>query len=138
MAESNDLELILFSFGYKYGYPEKSNLLLDVRCLPNPYWDEKLRPYTGLEPEVAQYVRGSEEGEKLLERLDSLLLLWAAQQAKAGKSELHIAIGCTGGRHRSVAIVEALALSLQKAGFFVSHFHRDIARDGAPEEKSIE
>ncbi len=138
MSMQENLQLMLFSFGYKYGCPEESNFLLDVRCLPNPYWDERLRPYTGLEPEVAGYVLKSVPGEELLLQLESLLSLWVAQQAASGKKKLCIAIGCTGGRHRSVAVVEALAASLQKEGFSISHFHRDIDKDGNVEEKNVE
>ncbi len=136
MSVSKKLRLTLFSFGYKYGQPEQGNFLLDVRCLPNPYWDERLRPYTGLAAEVAAFVLHSKAGEEMLQRLESLLFCWVLQQAAAEKEELTIAIGCTGGRHRSVAVVEALARFLMEKGFMVNCFHRDIARDeGVKEEK---
>ncbi len=134
MSALKELQLTFFSFGYKYGFPEQCNFLLDVRCLPNPYWDAALRPYTGLVTEVADYVLRSEAGVQMVVQLESLLSCWAAQQAAAGKKELSIAIGCTGGRHRSVAVVEALAVFFASQGAVVTHYHRDIDKDDQPEK----
>lgn len=118
-----------FSFGYKYGPPGHANLLYDVRFLPNPYWVEKLRPKTGLESDIADYVLLSGEGRIFFTKLLPLLEFLFAAYPKAGKKELHLGIGCTGGRHRSVAVVEALAAHFSKQSFAVQTYHRDIDKD---------
>lgn len=129
MSISENMCLVFFSFGYKYGYPLENNFLVDVRCLPNPYWEEELRAHSGLTAEVASYVLDSKAGQEMKIRLEEFLSFWFEQQADAGKETLRIAIGCTGGRHRSVAFVESLVATFSKQGYTIEHFHRDITKD---------
>lgn len=116
------------SFGFKYGYPAEADLVMDVRCLPNPYYVEGLREKTGLDTEVREYVldrditRGFQT--RLYDLIDYLLPLYRDE----GKSQLVIAVGCTGGRHRSVALAEELARHLISAGQKVMVNHRDISK----------
>ncbi|MCP3891869.1 MAG: hypothetical protein GY702_23835 [Desulfobulbaceae bacterium] len=130
MTAKKELRLVLFSFGFKYGSPVDTNFVLDVRLLPNPYWVSEMRHKTGLKNDVADYVLKSKEGEELLDRLNPLLSFLVEQSGVAGKDVLRIGIGCTGGRHRSVAVTEQLASSLRKTGASPIIFHRDIKKDG--------
>ena len=118
------LKIYLVSFGFKYGLPTDPDLVFDLRFLPNPYFDEKLRPLSGRDPAVADYILGRDPGrsflDKQLDYLHYVLPLYAAE----GRYRLTIAIGCTGGRHRSVAVAEAVHASLAEAGFSVSLEHR--------------
>lgn len=121
------LSIVLVSFGYKFGIPNDADLLFDVRFLPNPYFVEGLRPFTGLEEAVREYVcRGSETGE-FLKRVQELLRFLIPYYRREGKSYLTIGVGCTGGRHRSIVIVEALKEFLEREGHPVLLRHRDIA-----------
>lgn len=121
--------IVIFSFGFKHGVPVDANLLFDVRFLPNPYWQEDLRPKSGLQEEVSNYVVDSDQGSEFLRLLEPLLLSVAAGMVP-NKKDLRIGIGCTGGRHRSVAVVEALARRLSTStGFKVRTLHRDIDRN---------
>jgi UPF0042 nucleotide-binding protein len=119
------LRVSLVSFGYTYGIPRDVDLVFDCRFLPNPYWIEELRPLTGLDQPVADYVLDQEPAQHFLNDVVSLLTWQIPAFALEGKSYLSIAIGCTGGRHRSVAIAEEIRrrLDLEHAVF-----HRDIAR----------
>ena len=123
--------MVIFSFGFKYGEPVGVNLLLDVRLLPNPYWVENLRPHTGKEQAVAAYVLESESGMDFLRRIVPLLSMYA--EAYPSAKILRVAIGCTGGRHRSVAIAEKLAAILREQSIDVQLFHRDIDKDSLSE-----
>jgi UPF0042 nucleotide-binding protein len=124
------LKIVIFSFGFKHGVPVDANLLFDVRFLPNPYWEEDLRPKSGLQEEVSGYVVDSVQGREFLRLLEPLLVSVAAGMA-GHKKELRIGIGCTGGRHRSVAVVEVLATLLATdSRFQVQPFHRDIDKNG--------
>ena len=126
---SESLKVYIFSFGFKHGVPLDANLLFDVRFLPNPYWQEHLRPTSGLGSDVSGFVIDRDEGKEFLSLLKPLLLSIAAQTAR-NRKELRIGIGCTGGRHRSVAVVEALALGFgQDPQFEVLSSHRDIGKD---------
>lgn len=128
-SDSEKLRLTIFSFGFKHGVPVDVNVLFDVRFLPNPYWQEQLRPKSGLEQEVSEYVVASDQGKEFL-RLFKPLLLSVGTAAVGARKELRIGIGCTGGRHRSVAVVEALAREFeQDSRFEVQACHRDIDRD---------
>ena len=121
------LKLIVFSFGFKHGVPVDASILLDVRFLPNPYWEDHLRHLSGREPEVASFVVDSEQGAQFFYLLEPLLSFIADQLQAAGKRELRIGIGCTGGRHRSVAVVEALgSIFRERADLELAIFHRDI------------
>ncbi len=122
------METSIVSFGFKYGLPIDVDLVLDCRFLPNPHWVDALRPKTGLDPDVRAYVLENPEAVEFVERVDGLLAFLLPAYAKEGKSYLSIAIGCTGGRHRSVALVEEFARRIAARGFAPSIHHRDIAR----------
>lgn len=115
----------IMSFGYSNGLPRDVDLVFDCRFIPNPFWDETLRPLSGLDPRVAEFVLTQEEAERFLADVTAMLAWQIPAFAKEGKSYLSIAVGCTGGRHRSVAMAEAIAASLT---FPVNVFHRDIDR----------
>lgn len=116
------------SFGFKHGIPTEADFVIDVRCLPNPYWVEKLRSKTGLDKEVRDYVFSFPEATELMEKLSALLDFLNPLYIKEGKSQIVFAIGCTGGNHRSVAIAEALKEHFEKKWDNVSVNHRDIER----------
>jgi UPF0042 nucleotide-binding protein len=116
------------SFGFKHGMPLDADIVLDVRFLPNPHWDEQLRPLTGHDPLVRDFVLERATTADFLERLDGLLTSTIPGYEAEGKAYLTVAIGCTGGRHRSVAIAEELADRLRQRGVAVSASHRDINR----------
>ena len=118
----------LVSFGYRYGVPPAADLLFDVRFLPNPHFEPDLRPQTGLDAKVAGFVLEHERSQELLSRLRGFLDFLLALYDEEGKAYLTIGIGCTGGRHRSVAIVEALAESLRAEGRDVNLQHRDVEK----------
>ncbi len=129
MDTTRQLRVILFSFGFKYGTPIDINQLWDVRFLPNPYWVPELRPKNGKEPEVAEYVLASPAGRSFWQHLQPLLLFLVKENLAADKKTLRIAIGCTGGRHRSVAVTEKIATLLSVQPVQLTVFHRDIDRD---------
>ncbi len=118
----------IFSFGFKYGPPDEVNLLCDLRFLPNAFLVEDVLKSSGLDPEVSKYVLKSHEGIEFFRYIEPLLLFLVRQYRDSGK-ELRIAIGCTGGRHRSVAVTERLAALTLAAGFTLAVSHRDIDRD---------
>lgn len=122
------MNIHVMSFGFKHGIPTDADFVLDVRCLPNPYWVESLRSKTGLDTEVYDYVFSFDESDKLLEKLKAFLDYLVPLYIKEGKSQLVIAIGCTGGNHRSVAIAEALAKHFNRRWDNVTVNHRDIER----------
>jgi RNase adapter protein RapZ len=113
------------SFGYKNGTPRDADIVLDVRFLPNPHWVDALRPYTGLDEPVREYVLGQPETAKFLERLGDLLELMVPAFHQEGKRYLTIAIGCTGGKHRSVVLGEEIAQRIRELGVAVQGDHRD-------------
>jgi UPF0042 nucleotide-binding protein len=114
------------SFGYKHGLPLDVDIVLDCRFLPNPHWVDGLRPLTGLEEPVRRYVLDQEAAGELMSRLDDLLGLLLPAYVAEGKSYLTLAFGCTGGRHRSVAIAEEVAAILERRGFAPTVVHRDV------------
>lgn len=122
----------VLSFGFKYGIPIDADLMFDVRFLPNPHFVPELRPRSGKDPEVAAYVLDRPEGRELLDELEHLLSPLLPRYAREGKVVLTVAVGCTGGRHRSVAIAEALAKRVAQgnAPGDVVVSHRDIDRGG--------
>ncbi|MCL2791032.1 MAG: hypothetical protein FWD79_10370 [Desulfobulbus sp.] len=122
------MNIILFSFGFKHGRPE-ADLVWDIRFLPNPYWEPELRHHTGLETEVADYVLASEPGKQFLGLLEPLLLFSLDEHATHGRESLTLALGCTGGRHRSVAVVERLRMTLMAKGYCPEVYHRDIDKE---------
>lgn len=116
------------SFGFKHGVPSDADFVIDVRCLPNPYWVDELRNKTGLDKEVKDYVFSFDESNELLSKLIDLLDFLNPLYIKEGKSQIVFAIGCTGGNHRSVAFAEALKDYFSKKWDNVSVNHRDIER----------
>ena len=114
------------AFGYKYGLPIDADLVFDVRFLPNPYYVSELRPLSGLDANVADFVLSRREAREFMDRLASLLKLIIPHYAEEGRYTLHIAVGCTGGRHRSVAVANALARRLAEKRENVTAAYRDI------------
>ncbi len=127
-GESEVMNIHCMSFGFKYGIPSEADFVIDVRCLPNPYWVDDLRCKTGLDKEVSDYVFSFDESEELLKKLIDFLDFLNPLYIKEGKSQIVFAIGCTGGNHRSVAIAEALKDHFSKKWDNVSVNHRDIDR----------
>lgn len=128
-SEPRPMRVSLTSFGFKHGVPRVLDLLLDVRFLPNPHWDQSLRPLTGLDEPVARYVLDPGDARRFLDLATEMLSFLIPRYEVEGKAYLAIGIGCTGGRHRSVAIVEELARRLQGLGFGeVTRRHRDLER----------
>jgi UPF0042 nucleotide-binding protein len=123
------LLVTVVSFGFKYGSPRDADLVLDVRFLPNPHWVDELRPLPGTNQKVREYVEGQEEYGAFMKRLESLLDVVVPGYVDEGKSYLTVAIGCTGGRHRSVVVGDDLADYFRERGHRVSVDHRDIDRD---------
>ncbi len=121
------LEVSISSFGFQNGLPPDSNLVFDVRFLKNPYFEEDLRPLTGQDPRVSDYVLREEDAGRLLELVEQMLAFLLPRYANEGKAYLSVAIGCTGGRHRSVAIAEELGRRLSQERP-VKVRHRDIER----------
>lgn len=122
------LEITIISFGYKYGLPLDADIVLDLRFLPNPFWVDELRELSGEDPRVRDYVLGKQESEEFLERVHSLLLYLKDGFMHEGRRYITVALGCTGGRHRSVVLADELAERLRSQGLQVSVRHRDIDR----------
>jgi RNase adapter protein RapZ len=126
--EPGTMTIGLLSFGYKYGLPTDADLVLDCRFLPNPYFVEALRDKRGSDPAVADYVLCRDETQEFLRRFVELLEFTLPRYRREGKSYLTIALGCTGGRHRSIVLVEELRRRLQESGHRVLVRHRDAER----------
>lgn len=122
------MQTTVTSFGYKHGIPLDADLVFDCRFLPNPHWIEHLRPLTGLDPAVADYVLDQPVTGAFLTRLERLLTLILPFFVQEGKSYLTIAFGCTGGRHRSVAIAERMGRVLEQLGHAPAVVHRDVGK----------
>jgi RNase adapter protein RapZ len=114
------------SFGYRYGIPADADLVFDVRFLPNPHFVPRLRPFSGKDPRVARYIRSFAQTGEFLRRIESLLLYLIPHYIKEGKSYLTVALGCTGGRHRSVALAEIIKRAVKKKGYSAKVVHRDL------------
>ncbi len=127
-GERGVMTVNMISFGFKYGLPLEADLVLDVRFTPNPFYIEELRHQTGLDKAVSDYVFGFSQTWEFLERVENLLAFTLPLYAEEGKTGLVIAIGCTGGHHRSVAIAHALARRVQARGYPVTEIHRDMGR----------
>ncbi len=123
------LSVALVSFGYKYGIPYDADLVLDCRFLPNPFFVEAFKTADGRRPEVREFIFGHPEGREFLERIRDLLDFLLPRYQKEGKAYLTVAVGCTGGRHRSVALVEELRPFLEAQGFPPTVAHRDVDRE---------
>ena len=129
-APGGQLVVTILSFGFKHGIPVDSDLLFDVRFLPNPHFVPRLRPHTGRDADVVKYINKSEATAEFLTHTGNLLQFLIPQYVREGKAYLTIGIGCTGGRHRSVAIAEALRKALSGLqGVRVRVRHRDIAHE---------
>jgi Predicted P-loop-containing kinase len=128
-VERPELRATVVSFGYKYGLPVDADLVVDVRFLPNPYWIPELRPLTGKDDEVRDYVLGQEGAEEFLDRYTELLKIIGAGYSRESKRYMSLAVGCTGGKHRSVAMAEQLAARLAGLGVQTNVVHRDLGRE---------
>lgn len=122
------ITLTFMSFGFKYGIPLEADLLIDVRCLPNPYYIPELKPLTGIDDKVRNYVLGSEETRQFLKHTFNLLDFAVPLYLKEGKSELVVGIGCTGGQHRSVTVARELQEHFLKLGYKCVLTHRDVKK----------
>ncbi len=127
-GDGQRLQVAIESFGYKYGLPLDADIIMDVRFLPNPHWEEALRPLTGHDPSVRDFVLERSHASQFLDGFEAMIVPLVPAYEAEGKSYLTIAMGCTGGRHRSVAVAEDLAARLRGRGIAVTTGHRDIAR----------
>jgi len=125
---SDSLTIKIMSFGFKYGVSTESDLVFDVRCLPNPYYIDELRSHTGLESCVKDYVMGFEQSQVVFNKLKDLIDYLLPLYVQEGKSQLVIAFGCTGGKHRSVTFAELMANHLKDSSYRVQKYHRDITK----------
>jgi len=116
------------SFGYRYGLPVDADIVLDVRFLPNPYFVDSLKKHDGHHPAVRDYILASDEGRRFIEKLFALMSFLLPLYEKEGKVQLHIALGCTGGKHRSVAMANELAAYFSDKGYNIHANHRDIGK----------
>ena len=123
------MSVSVISFGFKNGIPLEADLVFDVRCLPNPYYIAELRPQTGLDAGVRDFVFGYQQTRDLMVHLEGLLSFPLPLYVEEGKTALVIAVGCTGGHHRSVAVTRALADFIRQKGYNASESHRDMTRD---------
>lgn len=127
-TEAHRLQIAVESFGFKHGLPIDADIVMDVRFLPNPHWEDDLRPLTGHDPAVRDFVLERAPASDFLDRFHSLIASLLPSYESEGKSYLTIAVGCTGGRHRSVAVAEELSARLRAQGSAVHTSHRDIGR----------
>ena len=124
----NAMRLTIMSFGFKFGLPPEADLVLDVRCLPNPFYVPELKHKTGLDQEVVDFVMGHPEAQELLRRYENFLQYALPLYVKEGKSQLTIAVGCTGGKHRSITFARKLAEYGTSLGYEPGVQHRDAVR----------
>jgi UPF0042 nucleotide-binding protein len=122
------LQVSVISFGYKYGTPRDADVVIDVRFLPNPHWVDELRPLPGTDDRVRTYVKGQQTYREFMRRLRALLGFMVPGFLAEGKAYLAVAVGCTGGQHRSVVVAEELATFFRDKGLPVSVDHRDLER----------
>ena len=125
---NHNMTVTVMSFGFKYGPQNDADLLFDVRCLPNPYYIEEMRSRTGLDQDVFNYVFQWDESKEMLERMMQLISFSLPLFNNEGRSNLTIAFGCTGGQHRSVSFARRVGEQIEKLGYSVSVFHRDIEK----------
>lgn len=125
---SDSITIKVMSFGFKYGVSTESDLVFDVRCLPNPFYIESLRNHTGTEKCVQDYVMASEESQTLFNKLTDLIDYLVPLYISEGKSQLVISFGCTGGKHRSITFAELMAQHLTEQNYRVQKYHRDITK----------
>lgn len=122
------MALTVVSFGFKYGLPQEADLVLDVRCLPNPFYVPELKNLTGMDQAVVDYVMAAPESQELLRRYENMLEYALPLYVKEGKSQLMIAVGCTGGKHRSITFARKIGEFCQKLGYEPNIQHRDAKR----------
>ena len=122
------MRLTVMSFGFKFGIPQEADLVLDVRCLPNPFYVPELKHKTGLDQDVVDFVMGHPEAQELLKRYENFLQYALPLYVKEGKSQLTIAVGCTGGKHRSITFARKIAEYCQSLGYDPGVQHRDAVR----------
>ncbi len=122
------MSLMVVSFGFKYGIPQEADLVFDVRCLPNPFYVPELKNLTGLDQAVVDYVMKAPESQEFLRRIENFLEYALPLYVKEGKSQLMIAVGCTGGKHRSITFARKIGEYCQKLGYAPSVQHRDAKR----------
>ena len=122
------MSLSVVSFGFKYGLPQEADIVFDVRCLPNPFYVPELKNLTGMDQAVVDYVMAAPESQELLRRIESFLEYALPLYVKEGKSQLMIAVGCTGGKHRSITFARKIGEYFQKLGYQPSVQHRDAKR----------
>ena len=127
-GEKAGMTVNVTSFGFKYGLPMEADLVMDVRFMPNPYYIETLRPKTGLDRDVYEYVFKFQQTQDFMKRLEDLLAFVLPLYAEEGKTSLTLAVGCTGGHHRSVAVTHALTEFIHQQGYPVTENHRDLTR----------
>lgn len=127
--EYGNFIVTIMSFGFKYGIPRDSDIVQDVRFLPNPYYDEKLRPLTGNDKVIQDYVMNCDESHEFVDKFMDMVFFLIPNYIKEGKNQLVISIGCTGGKHRSVTVANAIYDRLSKSSYTVRIFHRDIGKD---------
>ncbi|NCC06816.1 MAG: RNase adapter RapZ [Clostridia bacterium] len=125
---SDAMSLTIMSFGFKYGQPNEADIVFDVRCLPNPFYIPELKSKTGLDSEVSDYVMQFDEAKGLLKRMEELIGYSLPLYVKEGKSQLTIAVGCTGGKHRSITFALLLAEYCKNLGYKPVIEHRDVQR----------
>ena len=135
--EREGLAVSVYSFGFKHGNPTDADLVIDVRFLPNPYYDPEMRTMTGLDEKVRNYVLYNNDTEVFLKRWEALLDCVMPGYVAEGKQQLSIAVGCTGGQHRSVALAEVTGDYLRRCGYRVSVAHRDLALAVRPDGKFV-
>lgn len=125
-GKTRNIRINVISFGFKYGVPREADMVFDLRFLPNPYFEERLRPLSGQDPSVADYVFAKPASRNFVKKLQELLFMILPLMEAEGRYRTTIAVGCTGGRHRSVALAEALHLALKQADYPVTVEHRHL------------
>jgi UPF0042 nucleotide-binding protein len=128
-AEVKHLRVTVLSFGFKYGLPYDSDFLIDARFIPNPHWIPELQPKTGLDKVVSDYVLTADGVVEFIDGYARIFARLAPSYEREGKKYLTLSVGCTGGRHRSVAVAESLAARLREEGIEATAVHRDVGRE---------
>lgn len=127
LDQKQPIHLLLKSFGFKYGLPSDVDFVFDVRCLPNPYWDDNLKKLSGLDEPVIQYLRRIPTAQALLKDIAIFIETWAPCFEADNRKQLTVAIGCTGGQHRSVYVVETIAKRMRAHQYTIQVQHQNLA-----------
>lgn len=128
-AKERSMRITVMSFGYKYGIPLDADMVMDIRFLPNPHYEPALREHTGQDEQVRKFILSQSESKRFLNYFEKLLKFLLPHYIKEGKTHFLIALGCTGGTHRSVTLSEEIARFLKKQGYFVTVHHRDLGKE---------